>query len=240
METRARDDYTLYTEVGIQISGLKLALRLPKMRKPRLFKKRGKDNKSDSGAGGGASSGASSSSSSEDELSSVRAELLRKYNSIGRRKKLGSAGGSGSSLEESAAEAASDDWMRDFHRRYNPVVLKAADKTAADQRRRQQQLMDESVLSGGGPDLTSTPVNLRIRPLNRVAACRSEPLEVDSPAAASADTDLSGVKIYENIETSGGMDMSLAQADLNASYEIVTIDRRVLARAHFRPKSLIF
>ena len=240
METRARDDYTLYTEVGIQISGLKLALRLPKMRKPRLFKKRGKDNKSDSGAGGGgASSGVSSSSSSEDELSSVRAELLRKYNSIGRRKKLGSAGGSGSSLEESAAEAASDDWMRDFHRRYNPVVLKAADKTAADQRRR-QQLMDESVLSGGGPDLTSTPVNLQIRPLNRVAACRSEPLEVDSPAAASADTDLSGVKIYENIETSGGMDMSLAQADLNASYEIVTIDRRVLARAHFRPKSLIF
>ena len=205
--------HTMYTEVGLQIHNFKFALRLPKMRKPKLFRR--SKHKSES---------------SDDEFASLKAELLRKYNRVGA-KKVSST--STNSINASSEDSEGDDWMRDFHRRYNPLVLKV--RTLDE-----DQTLDESVLSGGPPDLTSTPVNLRIRPLNRDINAAG-PLEYSpelNPSAAVLDsTDMSGVKIYENID---GGDRSLALEDLNASYEIVTIDKRVLARAHFRPRSLAF
>lgn len=191
----------MYTEIGIQINHFRFAIRIPKIRKPRLFRIKNVDL----------------NASFEDMTSKM--DLYQKYSKFlnSRRKKFESS----SSLTTSSSKSFEDDhWIKDFHARYNPVLSR--EKTANL----------EDTTNYGFPDLTSTPVNLKIRPLNRIQDGGDE-----------SDLNVSGVKIYENIED-GIREMlgySGAGAEhLDESYEIMTIDNRVLARAHFRPRTLKF
>ena len=192
-----------YTEIGIQINHFRFAVRIPRIRKPRFLR----TQKVDLNA---------SVINIESNI-----DLYKKYSKMfnGRRRKFESS----SSLTMASSksfEGGDDHWIKDFHARYNPVLARA--KTEGSE--------DTAVY--GFPDLTSTPVNLKILPLNRIQDVGDE-----------SHLNVSGVKIYENIEDGIREMLGYSGAgsdDLNSSYEIVTIDNRVLARAHFRPRTLKF
>merc|ERR1712173_88641 len=153
-------------------------------------------------------------------------------------------GGSKSSSTSSSSSIPSpvdDNWIKDFHTRYNPIINSRATINTMD-------TLNETAFSSA-PDLTSTPVNLKIRPLNsnnnNGKAVDKKPLLMDM-SQLSEEENLTGVKIYENISTNfmgnSSSDDSLAMQELNQTYEIVsaTGDNRVLAQLHFRPRTLDF
>ena len=193
-----------YTEIGIQINHFRFAVRFPQIRKLRFFRKKKVDL----------------NESLEDIHSNI--DLYPKISKIcnGRRRKFERSSSLTTSSNKSS-EGGDDHWIKDFHARYNPVLVRA--KTE----------VNEDTASYGLPDLTSTPVNLKIRPLNWI---RDGGDDISS-------MNVSGVKIYENIEDGIREMLGYSGAgsdDLISSYEIVTIDNRVLARAHFRPRTLKF
>ena len=107
-----------------------------------------------------------------------------------RNAKLGRTKKSSSSLATQESSEAEDDWIKDFHQRYNPVVGQRRGRSRTDDD-------DQSFLAVFTPPATaqtSTPLNLKIRPLNR--------LDKSSPAAAA---DVTGFKIYEDEEFYGGI-----------------------------------
>ena len=125
-----------------------------------------------------------------------------------------------------ASTATSYDWIRDFHARYNPVVeLKPTHASPLD-----------STIFSDNPESTSTPINLRIQPLNQI-------VREGARSASLNFFNMSGVKIYENLKDleeswldSHGSCEPESSYSSDQSYEIVSVvDHKVIARAHFKP-----
>jgi hypothetical protein len=141
-----------------------------------------------------------------------------------------SAASSWASASSAAASDLTADWARDFHQRYNPILLR---QQAEEDRHRHKSPLRKETLSEERsavssptrldrtlpPGLTSTPVNLRIRPLhqgyyNCGSSKRRSSLQLakqhrlsqqqqqqhQSWVPVDAVLDVSGVKIYENVE----------------------------------------
>jgi hypothetical protein len=194
-----------YTELGFQIRHFKFAVRIPKLRRPKLLKKRPVENRVDWAS----------------EIQKRYREELKRY---GRESTTASSGNAATS-----SSLDSYDWMRDFHSRYNPVVSSVPDASAV------------SPAVSDNPERTSTPLSLTIQPLNRMVR--------DCEVARRLDfLDMSGVKIYENLEepeqqlfnSHGSSEKSASSSDLSDdSYEIVSVvDHKVIAIAKFKPRTL--
>jgi hypothetical protein len=223
-----------YLEVGIVVGHVRLAVRLPRWRL---------SNKWRSLAGRRPANGGQNRSLEE---------LYRRYQATWAKKKKSKPPGSGAA----PTTTTGTDWVSDFHRRYNPVP--ARPQTAARSSSTWKETLDrrhgdgnqssspsrlEDILTP--PDFTSTPVNLRIRPLN----CDSRrpfstPAAPQSPRPRQSrppkqehekrkqeqqswvpvnSFDMSGVKIYENV------------AELDYSRQAVTMEefsRRSLNESH--------
>ena len=220
-----------YTEIGIQLANIRIAIRIPRMKKPKLFRNKVKPAKA--------------AESSEGEEGSWRDELLRKYSNIVLKTKSSSS--LASSTESGFVEDDAAQWIRDFHTRYNPVTVKP-DET-------------QTVLSGQ-PAHTSTPLNLKIRPMNRLGVTSPPCNPADDIDVSVNNPDMSGVKIYDSLNYSdmnnkstdllceksanfsdkiyenleqGIRDLLPPDLLLNNSYEIVSVENKVLGRAHFNP-----
>ena len=195
-----------YTELGFQIKHFKFAVRIPKLRRPKLMRKKRTEieepvphDKIDWAS----------------EIHKRYRDELRRY---GRTSTTTSSGGT-------ASTADSHDWIRDFHSRYNPVVEPVVSSAP-----------DATILSDN-PESTSTPLSLSIHPMNRM---------VKEAAKVHLDfLDLSGVKIYDNIEESDVFLDSHGSSEHDSSdlsdqsYEIVSVvDHKVIAVASFKPRTL--
>ena len=115
---------------------------------------------------------------------------------------------------------SSEEWIKEFNARYNPPPQSPKED---DQ---------EAAFYSNLPSRTSTPVSHRILPLNRL----------DMPVQKIRFLpDVSGVKIYVNIEVGNSFDDNTEESSdaCNDSYEVVTVeDNKVIARAHFKPRTL--
>ena len=113
---------------------------------------------------------------------------------------------SSSPSSTSSTTSSSDDWIAQFHARYNPVHPTTTNTT---------------MLSDNPPPcLTATPVTLSILPLNR-------------ERRRTVLHDVSGVKIYEDMEEVGDASEDTS-SDTDDSYEIVSVENnKVIARATF-------
>ena len=118
-----------------------------------------------------------------------------------------SVGSSSSSASSStSSSSSSDDWIAQFHARYNPVHPTTTNTTMLS--------------NNPSPCLTSTPVTLNILPLNR-------------EKRRTVLHDVSGVKIYEDMEEVGDASEDTS-SDTDDSYEIVSVENnKVIARATF-------
>jgi hypothetical protein len=133
-------------------------------------------------------------------------ELYRKYRTLWQSKRKSNASETASEL----GNVIGSDWVKDFHQRYNPIPPSCSPT--------RKETLEETL---PGPGFTSTPVNLRIRPLHSYT---TRPLS--TPAAGPQQQqqaaqqkrqfsqqqqqqqcswvpvnsfDVSGVKIYENV-----------------------------------------
>ena len=204
-----------YTEIGIMFGNLRIAVRIPKMKKPKFFRGKVKRECFDEG--------------------SWRDELMRRYNKVNT-KPSSSSSSLATSSSTSSTGLIDDDaqWIRDFHERYNPVHMTA-----------KQPAVETETLLSGAPAHTSTPVNLKIRPLNRIGQQSPENPDMTGVkiyeglnySVLEKSAELSGMKIYENLED-GIRDILGSEHQLNNSYEIVSVDNRVIAKAHFRPRTV--
>ena len=201
----SRPSDTSYTMLGFQIKNFKFAVRIPKLKKPKLMKKLRKEE-------------------AVTEVNRVdwASDIQRRYQDELRR-----YGRQASSTSSEPSSLDSYDWIRDFHSRYNPV-LEPPVSSAPD--------AALSPTMSDNPERTSTPLSLRIEPLNRMVK--------EGRAQARLDFhDMSGLKIYEDLEdemlNSHGSSEQDSSELSDQSYEIVSVvDHRVIARAHFRPRTL--
>jgi hypothetical protein len=132
-------------------------------------------------------------------------ELYRKYRTLWQSKRKSNTSETASEL----GKVIGSDWVKDFHQRYNPIPPSCSPT--------RKETLEETL---PGPGFTSTPVNLRIRPLHSYT---SRPMS--TPAAGPQQQqqaaqqrrqfsqqqqqqcswvpvnsfDVSGVKIYENV-----------------------------------------
>ena len=200
-----------YTELGFEINQFKFAVKLPKfmLRKPKLLKKR-------------------KSAESPESLDNLNVDWKKEFNkkyadhlfkTEAKRKSKSSS--SSSSKSDSDPSFSSEEWIKEFNARYNPLPHSPKEDD------------HEATFYSNIPSRTSTPVNHRIFPLNR--------LEVPDRKIRFLP-DVSGVKIYENIEVtrnSDNIDTEESSDAGNDSYEVVAVeDNKVIARAHFRPRTL--
>ena len=199
-----------YTELGFEINQFKFAVKLPKikLRKPKLLRKR-------------------KSVESPDSLDNINVDWKKEFNKKyadhlfkTEAKKSSKSSSTSSSKSSSDPSFSSEEWIKEFNARYNPLPHSPQD----DQ---------EAAFYSNIPSRTSTPVSHRIFPLNRL----------DGPDRKMRFLpDVSGVKIYENIEVTGNssnVDTEESSDAGNDSYEVVAVeDNKVIARAHFRPRTL--
>ena len=200
-----------YTELGFQIKHFKFALRIPKLKRPKLLRRRRQQI-------------VAVTEKPVDWASEIHdryQEELRRYN---KQKTTSTAASTESSTE-------SYDWIRDFHTRYNPVAEPVA-----------VQAVPDATIISNNPERTSTPFSLTIQPLNRMLRQNS-----DVQAQTKLDfLDMSGLKIYEDLEESeedfldshGSSEQDSSELS-DQSYEIVSVvDHRVIAKATFKPRTL--
>merc|ERR1711971_1207298 len=217
-----------FTEVGFEIHHFKFTIRLPKLRlrKPKSMRKKKYCENLER-------------SSSMDDLDvDWKQERQNRLNSLINRNAnidnnfIGSKGSSSSSSSSSSPPSSSppsevstatntSDWIKEFHERYHPMV---ATQNVDNQSVTKNVIEIHYENLVGTLPRTSAPVNLMIQPMNTLNRAWRKDVH------ARYSHDISGVKIYENIEEENESMFSEDISDLKTSdnendnsYEVVEV-----------------
>ena len=198
-----------YTELGFQFKHFKFALRIPKLRRPKMLRKRRQVV-------------AAVNERPVDWASEIHnryQEELRRYN----KQKTTSTAAS------SAASTESYDWIRDFHSRYNPVAEPVV-QTAPD-----ATIISNNPERTSTPfSLTIQPLNRMLRQNSDVAKNRLDFLDL---SGLKIYEDLEETE-EDFLDSHGSSEQDSSELS-DQSYEIVSVvDHKVIARATFKPRTL--
>ena len=197
-----------YTELGFQFKHFKFALRIPKLRCPKILRKRRQVV-------------AAVNERPVDWASEIHnryQEELRRYN----KQKT-------TSTATSAASTESYDWIRDFHSRYNPVAEPIV-HTAPD-----ATIISNNPERTSTPfSLTIQPLNRMLRQNSDVAKNRLDFLDL---SGLKIYEDLEETE-EDFLDSHGSSEQDSSELSDQSYEIVSVVDHKVIARATFKPRTL--
>ena len=197
-----------YTELGFQFKHFKFALRIPKLRRPKILRKRRQVV-------------AAVNERPVDWASEIHnryQEELRRYN----KQKT-------TSTATSAASTESYDWIRDFHSRYNPVAEPIV-HTAPD-----ATIISNNPERTSTPfSLTIQPLNRMLRQNSDVAKNRLDFLDL---SGLKIYEDLEETE-EDFLDSHGSSEQDSSELSDQSYEIVSVVDHKVIARATFKPRTL--
>ena len=197
-----------YTELGFQFKHFKFALRIPKLRRPKILRKRRQVV-------------AAVNERPVDWASEIHnryQEELRRYN----KQKT-------TSTATSAASTESYDWIRDFHSRYNPVAEPIV-HTAPD-----ATIISNNPERTSTPfSLTIQPLNRMLRQNSDVAKNRLDFLDL---YGLKIYEDLEETE-EDFLDSHGSSEQDSSELSDQSYEIVSVVDHKVIARATFKPRTL--
>ena len=197
-----------YTELGFQFKHFKFALRIPKLRRPKMLRKRRQVV-------------AAVNERPVDWASEIHnryQEELRRYN----KQKT-------TSTAASAASTESYDWIRDFHSRYNPVAEPVV-HTAPD-----ATIISNNPERTSTPfSLTIQPLNRMLRQNSDVAKNRLDFLDL---SGLKIYEDLEETE-EDFLDSHGSSEQDSSELSDQSYEIVSVVDHKVIARATFKPRTL--
>ena len=197
-----------YTELGFQFKHFKFALRIPKLRRPKMLRKRRQVV-------------AAVNERPVDWASEIHnryQEELRRYN----KQKT-------TSTATSAASTESYDWIRDFHSRYNPVAEPIV-HTAPD-----ATIISNNPERTSTPfSLTIQPLNRMLRQNSDVAKNRLDFLDL---SGLKIYEDLEETE-EDFLDSHGSSEQDSSELSDQSYEIVSVVDHKVIARATFKPRTL--
>ena len=202
-----------FTELGFEINNYRFAVKIPKirLRKPKLLSRK----KSSS------SNPSERSSNSVEKVTTCSTRFHRRYESYTK------------SLDQHSQVSTdpsftSDEWIKEFNAR-----CKSVPKLQNESEDEEHQNFYANV-----PSATSTPVNCKIIPLNRLHISDSE------EKRTRFLPDVSGIKIYETVDIgsdgSDNIDTSSDESNSHSSdYEVVNFkNHKMTPKTLFKPRPI--